>query len=162
MPKRNAFRLQPVLDYREHVEETLRVALAELERLLQKETKTLGILRDRHVVSMEGMLGHQESAQLDVPRIGLDLLYIQSLEERIKVQEQLIASIQDAVDRQREQLIEAAKEKKQLEKLKESAEARVKQELKLEENRTTDDISMVQFNHKIRSRKQAIESHSEG
>ncbi len=162
MAKRNVFKLQPVLDYREHVEETLRVALAELERLLQRETKTLNSLHGQHIASMGEMRDRQQSAQLDVSRIGLDLLYIQSLEERIKEQEVRVNSLHDAVDRQREQLIEAVKEKKQLEKLKESAEVRVKQELKMAENRAIDDISMVQFNRKVRAGKEGIKPHFEG
>lgn len=162
MAKRNVFKLQPVLDYREHVEDTLRVALAELERLLQRETKTLNSLHGQHTASMGEMRDRQQSAQLDVSRIGLDLLYIQSLEERIKEQEARVNSLHDAVDRQREQLIEAVKEKKQLEKLKESAEVRVKQELKMAENRAIDDISMVQFNRKIRAGKEGLKPHFEG
>lgn len=157
MAKSNGFKLQPVLDYKEHVEDGFRVALAEAERMLRREEERLSVLQEQHSESMQQLSDRHRSERLDVLKISRHLLYIQVLEERIKSQKEKVHLLQAEVDRQRDQLIEAAKEKKQLEKLKETNDAQIRSELRLAENRTNDEISMIQFNHRARRTPQAGE-----
>jgi flagellar protein FliJ len=148
LSKKNKFRLQTVLDYKERLEVNAQVALAEIERESQLEQEKLNALTEQWNEEMLGLAGLQQLGTLDVVRIGQVMSFIRRLDQKISEQQQLLLALQVEVDQRRAELGEAVMEKRRLEKLKEANDTRLKLETKLAEDRASDDMTMIQFNHK--------------
>lgn len=130
--KKFAFSLQPVLDHRKRIEDekqqTVAIrsrahedAKAELQRLNDEFRACSAELRDRH-------------RQLTIEDLRLHYAHLQYLDRAIEAQAGLVAERRAALDRARNDLIEASKDRKVVDKLKDRRRvAYVAEEMRVEQ-----------------------------
>jgi flagellar FliJ protein len=135
--KRFRFALQPVLDQRQRIEDekqmivaakrrSLDEAEAELQRLNEEFRENADVLRSRH-------------SELDTEELRLTYAHLQFLDRCIVSQIKVVAERRVALDRARAELLEASKERKAVEKLKERRrEAHDTEAARLEQNEIDD------------------------
>jgi len=117
MTRRFKFPLEPVLTHRERIEDEKQQALAartmelrraqsELARLDSEFRRYSGVLRDGH-------------ADLSSDELRAHYAHLEYLDRRIVMQHASISALASAVERARTELVDARKDKKVIEKLKE-------------------------------------------
>ena len=112
--------------------------------ILRQEELKLESLRQRRD-ALQADLKEQVSAVLDLFRIRLLEDGVENIKYNIKLQKLVIADQQKKVDRAREKLDEAMKERKTYEKLKEKAFEVFKQEINAQEQKEIDELVSFRF-----------------
>ena len=140
-----AFRLQALLDYRRQLEEqqTLRLATVEGER---REAQML--LDDLHVRREEQCRRLDRLAQaqpLDAYRMREAVAYLGLVEAAIGRQVEALREVEARVREQRDLLMEAVRERRVLERLRDRQAAEAQLEADRAEARRTDEIAMSRF-----------------
>lgn len=132
MAKKFTFALQPVLDHRKRIEDERKQTLALRQRALDDAKRELKRLNDdfrQH--SNELLTRHRELAIED---LRLHYAHLQFLDRSILAQTKIVAERQAAVDRARADLVEASKNRKVVDKLKERKKSVfVAEELRIEQ-----------------------------
>ncbi|WP_305043688.1 flagellar export protein FliJ [Geoalkalibacter sp.] len=143
---KNQFKLQPVLNYRQILEDQ---AKQELARSLQQEAELLGRLTAEEQ-ELEQLYRDYEQRQ----RAGIGCAEMLLFQNRISHKVETVARLLDAMERLRQQIVrkrqgltEASREKKLLEKLKEKNDEEFQQELKRREGIVLDEVA-VQFHRR--------------
>mgnify|MGYP000136929037 CR=1 FL=1 len=144
---KNNFKLQPVLNYRQTLEDQAKQDLgrslqkeAELMEQIQVEEQDLGTLyRDLEALQQQGV--STDELLLYHHRISSKIEQLAHLADRMD-------RLRDQIVRKREALAEAARDKKLLEKLKEKKNLQFQQELKRRETAVLDEIA-VQFHRRF-------------
>jgi flagellar protein FliJ len=113
------FRLHTVLDVKKKVEDGHKRQLAQLKLLLQNEEIILEKLEDKKCRVQE-TIRSQQDAKIDVQAILNYYNYLAALGEKIVEQIVTIKELLDSVERKRDDLIEASRERKMIERLKEN------------------------------------------
>ena len=115
--KRFAFALQPVLDHRKRVEDEKQLIVAMRKRALDDSERELARL-DEEFRKHSAMLreGHKKFETRELQSV---YAHLQFLDRCIVAQIRIVAERRVALDRARNDLLEASKEKKVVEKLKE-------------------------------------------
>jgi len=136
------FRLEPLLSLRRHREQTLQLKLAESQRALERERSELQRLREEIRARSASLHQQQGRGPLDMGRVSMESAYLILLEGRVAEQEVLVEKLARQVDGDREAVLEAAKEKKALERLREVqlvafARAEARKEMKAAEEVAT-------------------------
>lgn len=127
--KRFTFALQPVLDHRKRIEDEKQLVVAVRKRALDEAERELARLNDefrKHSTMLRE--GHKKLETRDLQCI---YAHLQFIDRCIVAQIRIVAERRVALDRARNELLEASKEKKVVEKLKE----RRRQTYVLEEQR---------------------------
>ena len=137
--KRFNFRFQRILEIKERMEETRKIALGKVVAVLNKEQERLADLEQTQMLCRQG---GQEllSAQLDPSLLGLNMSYLQRLQREIREQQAQIQQVEKAVEEKRKELMEATKERRVYEILKERAGENYRRELKRQERIMLDEI----------------------
>jgi flagellar FliJ protein len=137
MSKRFTFALQPVLDHRQRLEDEKQQVLAirqiahdeaqaELNRLDSAFRDGSKILRSEH-------------AKLDAEALRMHYGHLQFLDRAIVAQIRVVAERRVELDRARAELLEASKERKVVEKLKDKRRiAHISEEFRIEQNELDD------------------------
>ena len=115
--KRFNFRLQPVLDHRKRIEDQKQLVVAARARSLDEAERELARLNEefrKHSAMLRD--GHKKLETRDLQCI---YAHLQFLDRCIVAQIRIVAERRVALDRARTELLEASKEKKIVEKLKE-------------------------------------------
>lgn len=144
-PKTFKFRLQSVLEFKEKIEEDEKRELARLKEIQKREEEHLNYLKSLKVHrSLELM---QKSAQgiLNVEELQRYHLHIEKLKEDIAQQEIKLQQIAMEVEQQRLKLLEATKEKKTYEKLKEKHYEEFLKEVEDEERKLIDELATTRY-----------------
>ena len=137
MAKRFKFSLQPVLEQRRRVEEEKQQVVAQRQRELDRSEAELKRLNDDFRSSSESLRTNHRA--LDGEQLRLHYAHLQFLDRAITAQIRVVAERRVALDRARNDLLEASKERKVVEKLKERRhEAFVAEELRIEQNELDD------------------------
>jgi flagellar FliJ protein len=140
------FRLQPVLSYRERREETVETELAHLRHACRQEEDGLARIQEHENEVMDGMSRLQrESALVDAAGMEQRLSYLSLLGDRADVQTDRVEDARRQVEGKRQELVVASQEKRVLEKLKERNDQEALTGARRADNRTNDEISIVQF-----------------
>jgi flagellar FliJ protein len=116
--KKFKFGLQPVLSHRQFIEETLQKELARLQRRLAKERDRL----DHHKDKQRHLTAELEQEQRQGTNSSTLLLYSNFLEQLaadIQQQTHKVTALVQQTDAKREELLDAMKNRKALEKFKE-------------------------------------------
>ncbi|MBV8488942.1 MAG: flagellar export protein FliJ [Candidatus Eremiobacteraeota bacterium] len=132
MPKKFAFALQPVLEHRKRIEDEKKQTLALRQRAVDEAKRELERLNDefRHHTS-ELRRRHRE---LRLEELRLHYAHLQFLDRTIEVQIRVVAERQAAAERARLELVEASKNRKVVDKLKDRRRAAfVAEELRVEQ-----------------------------
>ncbi len=115
--KKFAFALQPVLDHRKRIEDEKQLVVAQRKRALDEAERELERLNDefrRHAAMLRD--SHEK---LETRELQCIYAHLQFLDRCIVAQIRIVADRRVALDRAREELLEASREKKVVEKLKE-------------------------------------------
>jgi flagellar FliJ protein len=135
--KRFAFALQPVLDHRKRIEDEKQLVVAVRARALDEAERELARLNEefrRHAAMLRDSHGKLETRELQCI-----YAHLQFLDRCIVAQIRIVAERRVALDRARTELLEARKEKKVVEKLKERRrEAHALEEQRVEQKELDD------------------------
>jgi flagellar FliJ protein len=115
--KKFRFTLQPVLEHRQRIEDDCKLAMAARQRELDAAQTELDGLNARYGQQSEMLRG--EHRNLTAEDLRLHYAHVAFLDRAIDAQLGVVASRRSAVDRARTDLLEASKERKAVEKLKE-------------------------------------------
>ena len=144
------FRLEPVLSLREQREESLQSRLAESTRALERDVARLQQI-DREIQrQMVHLAETYGGGALDLDEISRDNSYLHSLEQQRAHQKAVIAERTGQVEADRAAVLQASKEKKTLEKLRENMLGAFSQQVDRRENGATEEIASVR--HLLRRR----------
>ncbi|MFH1485719.1 MAG: flagellar export protein FliJ [Chloroflexota bacterium] len=113
------FRLQPVLSYKERLEEVLQLELSQLDRAYLKEQEVLDRMMEEKHSHMESLRVQWQEAKPEMHLLELGLRFLHHLAKNIEEQTTLVDSIKSQLQRKRVELIEVSHAKRTLEKLKE-------------------------------------------
>ena len=147
--KKYRFNLEPVLNHRRLVEETLQKDLAilkislidENERLITYEESRVKLLEELQQIQKEGTTTSD---------ILLYLPFIEQVSKDIERQKKKVFELEIKVEQNRKDLLEATKKKKALQKLKEKAFKAYNQKLIKNEQDFLNEVAVSQFNRRIR------------
>ena len=143
------FNLEPVLNHRKLVEETLQKDLAilkislidENERLITYEESRVKLLEELQQIQKEGTTTSD---------ILLYLPYIEQVSKDIERQKKKVLELEKKVEQNLKDLLEATKKKKALEKLKKKSFKAYNQRLIKNEQDFLNEVAVSHFNRRIR------------
>ncbi|MGQ9487795.1 MAG: flagellar export protein FliJ [Armatimonadota bacterium] len=138
--RRFVFSLQKVLEYRQRLEEQAIRAFAEAQRHLEREQAVLAEL----ISLREQCLQRSSRAKrLAVEMLDVEQTYLFALEGRIEAQRQRVAEAEAVLEERRQALIEAQRERKALERLRDKHYEQWRQEVLRAEQQVLDDLATV-------------------
>jgi flagellar FliJ protein len=142
------FNLEPVLNQRKSVEESLQKELVVLKKLLADEKKTLAVFKKAENEASK-KLQQKKKKSVTVFDILLYVRFIEKLSMDIEKQEERISDVKTICDEKREDLVEAMKNRKAIEKLKEKSFKKYQQEVANKEQVFLNEVAINLFNQKM-------------
>lgn len=139
------FRLQPVLDHRQKKEDILKKELAEKKLLFEREKTVLNQLRNKLSRSRQELRDKQKAGFV-ASEAAMHSLFIDRMERETEFQSIKVEDAASEVKKAQEKLLEAAKDKKILEKLYDKQLTEYRQETNRSEQALIDEISTVRYN----------------
>ncbi|MHB8147226.1 MAG: flagellar export protein FliJ [Vulcanimicrobiaceae bacterium] len=147
MSRRFRFPLQPLLEHRGRIEDQKQQAVA-LRQIAHDEARRDLDRLDREFRESSSRL-RTEHKRYDLEELRLHYAHIQFLDRAIVAQIRVVAERRTELDRSREELLAASKERKIVEKLKERRRATyVGEEVRMEQNEL-DDGNARQYGRRI-------------
>ncbi|GAB4432500.1 MAG: hypothetical protein Kow0031_13880 [Anaerolineae bacterium] len=140
----NGFRLQPVLDYKSNMVDTLELEFAQLKLTHKDQLEILAQLEMAQTQEMDNLRG-QQHGMLNCQSIVLRQQYLQMLETQVQLQRERVKRAEAKVNAKREELVEMMKGQKTLEKLQASHIENQKIETRRRESRIIDDIVTTRY-----------------
>jgi flagellar FliJ protein len=141
------FSLRAVLNHRRFIEEKLQKELAQLKEICSNERKRLSDLkRARRIFSKE--LQDKQREVITISETLLHVRFIEQLSTREDLQKKKVLNAEKEVEQKREDLIEAMKNRKALEKLKEKGWETYKLNMMRKEQEFMNEMAAVRFVHK--------------
>jgi flagellar FliJ protein len=133
------------MEMKEEVEKQRMVDLAEVKKRVTCELEELERLRNedencRAHIKERGSRKHINPATMD-----MIYRYLKKLEADIDAQQGKVSDVQDEMEKKRLVLLDASKERKVLEKLKDRKQSDYNSDLSRKEQKTLDEISAVKF-----------------
>jgi len=147
--KKYRFNLEPVLNHRRLIEETLQKDLAILRISLSDENEKLLTYEESRVKLLEELQQIQKEGTT-TSDILLYLPFIEQVSKDIERQKKRVLDLEIKVEHNRKDLLEATKKKKALQKLKEKAFKTYNQKLIKNEQDFLNEVAVSQFNRRIR------------
>jgi flagellar FliJ protein len=138
------FNLQVVLDYRKRIEEGLQIELSQIQRELEKEKQLLLAYR-REKNYYEEELVKREEKEINVNEALLYRDYLRGMRIRIKEQRDIVAKAKGDLDIKQNELLNAIKKRKVLEKVKEKEWKRFKENIERGERILVDEVGMRKY-----------------
>lgn len=138
------FSMNKILDWRQDLEEEARQKLRTLENEKAKEEQVLQrFLKESRQLKSDSLFSS-----------GIDTykrhdMYKELLGDKIVNQKQRIAKIQKAIDQAQNQLVQAHKDKRVLEKLSEKEHEKFRDVQKKEEQKQLDELSTLQYGRRM-------------
>lgn len=138
--RRFEFSLQKVLDYRQRREEQALRAFAEAQAQLAHEQALLESLQHEREACLHRS---QRRHRLKVQMLTVEQTYLSALEERIEEQRERVAQAQRLLEERRAALLEAQRERKALERLREKQYEQWRQEMLRVEQNALDELATM-------------------
>ena len=138
------FNLQVLLDYRKRIEEGLHIELSQIQRALEKEKRLL-LSYQREKSYYEEKLLMREEKEINVNEALLYRNYLRGMRVRIKGQREKAAKIKMDLDKKQEELFDATKKRKVLEKVKEKGWKRFMDNIQRRETLFIDEIGIRKY-----------------
>jgi len=135
------FRLQKVLDYRVHIEDKLKAELAELKAIRD----FLLAEREEAREKQSAMLTRMAESEFDVTALQLMRLYIERLDREIARKNREIAETEKRIELKRTEVVEASRDRKVMERLRESQERSYRREQLRVEQKMLDELGTNAF-----------------
>ncbi|MCL2047623.1 MAG: flagellar export protein FliJ [Defluviitaleaceae bacterium] len=146
MPRFN-FRLQQYLNVKEQIEEQKEFEYAKAIRILEEEKQALADLRSRRDEAVEKLrkaVSHAISP-FEVRRYNNN---IERMKQQIKTQKERVAAAEAYVEQKRQELIQAMKERKALEIVKDNAREEFLKEVDIQERKQVDELVSFKYAEK--------------
>ncbi len=135
--KRFHFALQPVLDQRQRIEDQKQMVVAQRRRSLDEAEAELRRLNEEFRENADVL--RVKHSELDIEELRLTYAHLQFLDRCIVAQIHVVAERRVALDKARAELLEASKERKAVEKLKERRRtAHETEAMRIEQNEIDD------------------------
>jgi len=147
--KEYRFNLEPVLNHRRLVEETLQKNLAILKKSLIDENERLITYEESRVQLLEELQQIQKEGTT-TSDILLYLPFIEQVSKDIERQKKRVLELEKQVEQNLKDLLEATKNKKALQNLKEKAFKTYNQKLIKNEQDFLNEVAVSQFHRRIR------------
>jgi flagellar FliJ protein len=142
------FNLESVLNHRKLIEEIFQKELAVFKKLLSKEKKKLVAYKEKEKKSLKE-LRLKQIEDIIIPEILSYLTFLDQLSKELETQKERVLEVEEKLDQKREDLIEALKKRKILEKIKEKGWKEYRQELiKIEQN-FLNELAIKRFNRNL-------------
>ena len=135
---RHKFRLAQLLKYRKSIEDQQRIALAMIEEKQYRQEEKLFQLR-------EAQRACQNQLHCEQGETSLHMAYLEALSQESFSRRKAIEEIQTEILEAKEELLEASKSRKIVEKLRDKERERHKQSILQEERKSLDEIAAVRF-----------------
>jgi len=142
------FNLQRVLDYRQTVEDALLAELAAIQAEHARESARLTEMthaRDQFKERLKEQLA--AGGPEDIKR---GYAYLQQLAKQVSAQQALLRRIKERKDRKTQEVLEAAKERKALERLRDHKVNEHRRESERQEQKFLDDVGCIRYVHRKR------------
>jgi len=137
--KRFGFRFQRILEIKESIEEARRAELGEVMAVLNREVEQLESMRG--TLDSYRHAGHSPlAARVDAPLLGISASYNLRLEREIGEQAEHVRRIEVVVEDKRKNLLEATRERRVYEILKERAQEEHRREVNRQQRIQLDEI----------------------
>jgi flagellar FliJ protein len=146
------FKLQRVLEIREHKERLLKSELAELKRLYKQEESILRELQYKHTQYLRRLIELQKEPFIVVEEISFFHAYVDKLHDDCNAQKERLNELSKRIEGVKEKLIEARKERRILEKLRERYWKAFQLEVERVEQNFLDEIGQSIFHRRESSR----------
>lgn len=138
------FKLEPLYEYRQRLEEICMKDFGEAVRRLDQEEDRLSMLNEGYLRSSEEMDRlKEEGAQAD--DLNMYYAYFLGLKKHISEQERIIRQVRDVFEAKQGDLAVATKDRKVVQTIKERSFGSYIQRLEREEQKATDDIVSSRF-----------------
>ena len=138
------FKLQPVLDHRQIVEDELKKELSEIRKQLDHEEQLLKALKRKEMKTVQALKQEQTSG-ISSQQVITYHTYLERLFARILEQEKTVENRKAEEEQKHVEMIEAVKKRKILEKLKAQGIDRYRQMILEKETKFIDEMSVNQF-----------------
>lgn len=138
------FKLQSVLEYRLNIEEKILNEFSELKRQLEAQKAILIAL----ISEREGLISDLREMQhttMKADDIADILGYIERLREKEKEQKNLIHQAKEKAEQKRKELVEAVKNRKVMENLRDKHAEEYLKNLNEAEQKNSDEMSVLKF-----------------
>jgi len=138
------FKLQSVLEYRMNIEEKIHNEFSDVNRYLNQQRDLLKAM----IVERESLvndLRHIQKATMRAGDIAALVGYIENLRGQEKEQKNVIHQAKEAVEVKRKELVEAVKNKKVLENLRDKHAEEYRKNINELEQKNSDEMSVLKF-----------------
>ena len=143
--KKFRFRLQKVMDVKEEIEKLRMVDLAEAKKVVVLEKEKLENQRIEDRQCRRQIKEQELEDKIDPMTMDLYYRYLKKLDADMDLQNNVIVKARGETERRRRILLDASKERKVLEKLKERRCSAYRTEMTRKEQAVLDDISATHF-----------------
>lgn len=147
---RFTFRLQPVLNIKRQMEDSLKHELGKALQSLENEKKKLNELKEEKKKCMSEV-SSGVTGGMTVNKLRTYNTYISFIKQKITKQTEMVKSAQKIADKHREELVQMVKERKMLEKLKEKQYEQFLKEADKNEQKIVDEIISYKESTNIKS-----------
>ena len=148
MAKQPQFHLQPILNYKAGMVDTLEVQFARLKNSHKNEVDTLQKLDQVKQQGEQALNQRQQEGELDCQAIQLHQQYLRSLEQNLAQQSARVATSKSQLETKRTELIKTMQDQETLAKLREQEQAEHQKEMLRHEARTVDDLVITRHGQK--------------
>ena len=139
------FKMQPILRYREWLEDEKKLIFAEKQRIFENEKAKARSLREMRTQYNEALREETAKEEVSITMITFYHSYIFFLDKRITEQDETVAAAARVLAAAQQELIEAKKQKEIMVKLKDRALRVYKEEEARVEQVALDDFSTIKY-----------------
>ncbi len=133
------------MDMKEEIEKQRMVDLAEAKKMVIQELEELERLRTEDQSCREHIKAGGKQKRINPAKMDLIYRYLKKVERDIDAQQGRVSDVQNEMEKKRQILLDASKERKILEKLKDRKRTDYLSDLSKKEQKTLDEISATQF-----------------
>jgi len=138
------FKLQSVLEYRLNIEEKILNEFSGVKRHLEEQKALLKALVDERE-SLMNDLRNMQHAMMRADDIATLVAYVENLREKEKEQKNIIHQAKEAVEQKRKELVEAVKNRKVMENLRDKHAEEYLKNINKTEQKNSDEMSVLKF-----------------
>jgi len=143
--KKFRFRLQKVMEYKEEIEKQRKLELSKAKQRVYDEEEKLKRLQRRDSVCRKQIQEKGTAERIDPREMNLYYQYLKVLHVQMKHQNGCILEAKEVMEEKRKILLEATKERKILEKLKEKKHVEYNLDIARRERFVLDDVTSTAF-----------------
>jgi flagellar protein FliJ len=141
------FKLQSVLEYRMNIEEKILNEFSDVNRLLNQQKAILKAL----IIERESLMNdlrNMQSSRMRADDIATLVAYVENVRLKEKEQKNIIHQAKEVVEKKRKELIEAVKNKKVMENLRDKQAEEYQNNLSALEQKNSDEMSVLKFSRR--------------